>query len=119
VVVEKNGAEPASAVRLDSSIERLTRRERAALRHCSSAADGRRASASPITVPCSTRPRWQDEAWVLWTAFYDEYPGRAALKRRASELCGPGATISLPRAAAWSASWDGPPPMTSCHRLYP
>lgn len=119
VAVQKNGLAPATAVRLDSPIDRLSRRERAELRHCSSAAEGRRALAPAITVPCSTRPRWQEEARVLWTAFYDEYPGRAALRSRATELCGPGTTISLPRAAAWAATWAGPPPMTSCLRLYP
>ena len=36
------------------------------------------------------RPRWQVRSWVMWTAFYDDFPGRAVLRERAAALCGPG-----------------------------
>ena len=60
-------------------------------------------------------PPWQERTWVLWTAFYDEYPGRSRLLTRAAELCGPGARFSVPSAAAWEEGL----PMTRCHRKYP
>jgi hypothetical protein len=115
VAVSLDGRRPPSAVTLTSAIERLSRRERAALRYCSSAADGRSALAPAVTVPCSTRPRWQVRSWVMWTAFYDDYPGRAELRARASTLCGPDAVVSLPTAASWT---DGLP-RTWCYRQYP
>lgn len=115
VALSFDGRQPPTAVSLTSSIERLGRRARAALRYCSSAADGRGPFEPPVTVPCSTRPRWQVITWVLWTAFYDDYPGRAALRQRADELCGPGAVASVPTAASWK---DGLA-RTWCYRKYP
>jgi hypothetical protein len=115
VAVDFHGREPVTAVTLTSSIERLGRRASFALRYCSSAQDGRRATAPAITVPCTTRPRWQVAAWIVWTAFYDGYPGRAALRERATELCGPKAVFSLPPADAWGEGL----PRTWCYRLYP
>lgn len=115
VAVTLDGRRPPTAVPLTSAIERLSRRERASLRYCSSAAEGRGPLAPEVTVPCSTRPRWQVTSWVMWTAFYDDFPGRAALRERASDLCGPDAVASLPTAASWQ---DGMP-RTWCHRQYP
>ncbi len=112
VAVEYNGADAATVVTVRTSFERLRLRATRALRHCSTAEDGRRALAPPITVPCSSRPRWQVSAWILWSALYDEYPGRRALKRRAAQLCGPGQVTSVPSAA----SWQGGMPRTWCYR---
>lgn len=102
VAVSFNGRQPPTAVRLTSAIERLRPRERATLRHCSSAANDRSAFAPAITVPCSTRPRWQVASWIIWSALYDDYPGRAALRERAGAECGPGADFAVPTALAWS-----------------
>lgn len=115
VAVELDGRRPPRAVPLTSAIERLTRRERASLRYCASAEDGRGALAPAVTVPCSSRPRWQVRSWVMWTAFYDDFPGRAELRERASLLCGPSAVVSLPTAA----SWENGMPSTRCYRKYP
>lgn len=115
VAVSLNGRSRPSAVPLTSPIERLGRRARAALRYCSSAEDDRRALAPAVTVPCSTRPRWQVVSWVMWTAFYDDYPGRTALRDRAGELCGAGTVVSVPTAS----SWDEGMPRTWCYRKYP
>lgn len=110
VVASLNGAEPWTAVPVSSSIERLSARDRAALRYCADAS--RPARAPQVTVPCTTRPRWEVTRWVLWTAFVDAYPGRAALRARAARLCGPGQVASLPSAA----SWDEGLPRTWCYR---
>lgn len=115
VAVTLDGRRPPSAVTLTSSIERLSRREAVSLRYCSAAADGRGALAPAVTVPCSSRPRWQVRSWVMWTAFYDDFPGRAALRERATALCGAEAVASLPTAASWA---DGMP-QTWCYRKYP
>lgn len=115
VAVDLAGVRPPTAVTLTSSIERLSDRERAALRYCGSAADGRPARAPQVTVPCTQRPRWEVTAWVMWSAFYDAYPDRAVLKQRARALCGPGTVASLPPAA----SWDAGTARTWCYRLYP
>ncbi len=113
VAVSLNGRRPSTAVPLTSSIRELTRRQRLALRYCSEA-DGRRALAPAITVPCRTRPRWQVRTWVLWTAFYDDYPGRMQLLARAAELCGPRARFAVPTATEWAEGL----PLTSCHLKY-
>ncbi len=115
VAVSLDGRRRPSAVALTSAIERLNRRERASLRYCSSAADGRSALAPDVTVPCSSRPRWQVRSWVMWTAFYDDFPGRAELRERAAALCDAGSVVSLPTAASWA---DGMP-RTWCYRKYP
>lgn len=115
VAVSLEGRRQPTAVTLTSAIERLSRRERASLRYCSSAVDGRSALAPAVTVPCSTRPRWQVRSWVVWTAFYDDFPGRAELRERATALCGVDAVVSLPTAASWE---DGLP-RTWCHRKFP
>jgi hypothetical protein len=113
--VEYQGREDPAVVALTSSIELLRPRTRESLRHCSDAADGRSAFAPPITVPCSSRPRWQAVSWILWSALYDDNPGRAALKERAAELCGPDAVYSLPGRSSWP---DGVP-RTWCYLKYP
>jgi hypothetical protein len=115
VAVELRGRRPPTAVSLTSAIERLGRRELASLRYCSSAEDGRGALAPPVTVPCSTRPRWQVRAWLMWTAFYDDFPGRAELRERATALCDPGSVGSLPT----SSSWEDGMPNTWCYLEYP
>ena len=115
VAVDFNGRSAPTAVQLDSPVEGLARRSTAGLRHCSSAADGRRALAPPITVTCSTRPRWQARTWIVWTAFYDDDPGRAELRARAAQLCGARAVASLPN----PADWDEGLPITRCHLKYP
>lgn len=115
VAMSFNGRRPPSAVTLTSAIERLSRRERAALRYCSSASGGRSALVPAVTVPCSTQPRWQARSWVMWTAFYDDFPGRAELRDRADSLCGAGSVHSVPTAASWQ---DGLP-RSWCHRKYP
>ena len=51
----------------------------------------------------------------MWTAFYDDDPGRAELRARAAQLCGPRAVPSLPSAA----DWDEGLPITRCHLKYP
>jgi hypothetical protein len=112
VAVKYNGTEPATLVSLPTSLKRLRPAAERALRHCASAEDGRRALAPPITVRCSSRPRWQATAWILWTALYDDYPGRRVLKRKAVELCGRARVGSMPTAA----SWDGGIPRTWCYR---
>ena len=115
VAVSFNGRRPPAAVPLTSTIERLRPREEATLRHCSSAAGGRSAFAPPITVPCTSRPRWQVTSWIIWSALYDDYPGRAALRARAAELCGPDAVFTVPSAIAW----DKKASRTWCYLEYP
>lgn len=115
VAVWLNGRSPATAVALTSSIERLGRRAAASLRYCSAAVEDRGPLAPATTVPCGSEPRWQVASWVMWTAFYDDFPGRAALRARAARLCGPGATYSLPSAASWEEGL----PRTWCYRFYP
>jgi hypothetical protein len=115
VAVSFNGRQPPTAVRLTSSIERLRPRARAALQHCSSAANDRSAFAPAITVPCSTRPRWQVASWIIWSALYDDYPGRAALRERAADECGPGAVFVVPTAM----SWEKGAARTWCYVKYP
>lgn len=115
VAVRLNGREPATAVTLDSRIERLGRAERAALRYCSDVTEGRSPTAAPVTVPCTMRPRWQVTQWVMWTAFYDAYPGRGVLRERARALCGAGAVVTVPTATEWNEGL----PRTWCYREYP
>ncbi len=115
VAVEYQGRSPATLMQLTMSIERLRAGSKASLRHCADAADGRSALAPPVTVPCSYRPRWQVTSWILWSALYDDNPGRAALRARAAQLCGAGAVFSLPATWAWSEGM----PRTWCYRKYP
>ena len=114
VAVAYQGRAPATLVPLATSIERLRARDRSSLRHCADAADGRSALAPAVTVPCSSRPRWQTTSWILWSALYDDNPGRATLRARAAQLCGVGATFSLPAAASWREGF----PRTWCYRKY-
>lgn len=95
---------------LTTAIEDLTTEEREALRYCSRARGVRRPWTVPTTVSCSTEPRWEETAWVLWTAFYDDDPGRARLRARARAICGEGARISLPTSRDWAVAL----PWTRC-----
>lgn len=96
---------------LTSSIEELSIEQREALRYCSRARGIKRPWTNPTTVSCSTQPRWEATAWVLWTAFYDEDPGRARLRTRAKDICGEAARVSLPRARDWTSGL----PWTRCY----
>lgn len=87
---------------LSSAIEDLTVAEREELRYCSRARGVRRPWTQPATVRCTVEPRWEVTSWVLWTAFYDENPGREILRERAVEICGADARFSLPRARDWT-----------------
>ena len=109
-----HGSSSPTLVSLDSQIETLSAADRRALRFCSSAARGRGAFSPPITVPCSQRPRWQVMSWILWSQFYDSYPGEEVLLARAQELCGPRAVPSVPSAAAWPEGTR----RTWCYRKY-
>ena len=113
VAVRYLGADDPVAVPLRSSIRELPPRQRVALRHCADAANERGALEPPITVRCARRPSWLVTSWITWKAFYDDYPGRPALKDRARDLCGPDRTFSLPTRADWE---DGVP-TTWCYRL--
>lgn len=96
---------------LSSAIEDLTAEERADLRHCSRARGVRRPWTVPVTVACSTEPRWEETSRVLWTAFYDDDPGRDRLRARARGICGDDARFSLPRARDWTSGL----PWTRCY----
>jgi hypothetical protein len=101
--------EPGAArafVSLSSRLRDLSTLQRAALRYCTVGAR----EPDPRTVDCATRPRWQVEQWVLWTAFFDTYPGRSVLRARAAALCGPGASPTVPRAVDWATGM----PLTWC-----
>lgn len=115
VAVEYRGRAGATPVPLESTVEGLTRRDARALRHCAEASDGRSALAPAVTTACTTRPRWQERTWVLWSALFDDNPGRAVLRARAAELCGARAVASVPRAEEWIAGL----PITRCHTKYP
>jgi hypothetical protein len=112
VAVRYRGTDPATLVTLRTSFDRMRLRTKRALRHCASAEDGRRALSPPVTVRCASRPRWQVTAWILWSALYDDYPGRRVLKRRAAALCGPGTVVSVPPLA----SWEEGIPRSWCYR---
>jgi hypothetical protein len=113
VAIRYLGESEAVAVPLRASIRELPRRARLALRHCADASDGRGPLEAPVTVRCSRRPSWLVTSWITWKAFFDDYPGRAAMSLRAEQLCGPGQEFSLPSRADWVAGL----PMTWCYRL--
>jgi hypothetical protein len=96
---------------LTSSIEAMTPQEWDALRYCSRDRQVRRPWTDPATVDCTRTPRWEVTRWVLWAAFYDENPGRQALRARARDICGDDSRFSLPRLRDWS---DGLP-WTKCY----
>ncbi len=112
VVVRQQGRDEPIVEPLRAAVEELSKRARARLRHCSDASDGRRAGAPPVTVACSDRPRWEVTSWVIWTHFYDGYPGRAELRERGRELCGPDRAVSAPTASEWEQGL----PRTWCYR---
>lgn len=115
VVAQYNGRNPVTVVSIATPLDRLRPRARASLRHCSSAADDRPATAAPVTVDCTDRPRWQVRSWVLWSVLYDDFPGRTELRRHARELCGDVDEFSVPTAREWRSGL----PRTWCYDLYP
>jgi hypothetical protein len=115
VAVEYRGRAGAVPIPLESTVEGLSRRDARALRHCAEASGGRSALAPAVTTACTTRPRWQERTWVLWSALFDDNPGRAVLRARAAELCGQRAVASVPRAEEWISGL----PLTRCHTKYP
>jgi hypothetical protein len=99
--VEFRGAKGIVLVSMTGTIDGMTSGQRRSLRYCSSAARGRSAFAKPITVSCSTVPRWQVEKWVMWSVFYSSYPGEAVIAARAAKLCAPATSYSYPTAKDW------------------
>lgn len=97
------------------SLAELSARSRAELRYCTPGGRGRRVVDITVATPCDTRPRWQVDALIVWTAFYDAYPGRAELRARAEQVCGPLARVLLPSRADWGAA----PATTRCLSWYP
>ena len=92
----------------------LSARSRSDLRYCTPGVRGRRTVDVTIATSCDTRPRWQVDALIVWTAFYDAYPGRTELRARAQRLCGPQARVLLPTRADWGAA----PATTWCLSWY-
>ena len=111
VAVEWTRGGDAAVVPLTQRIEDLGTEEREDLRYCSRARGVRRPWTVPTTVTCSTEPRWEQTAWVLWTAFYDEDPGRSRLRAKAKAICGSKARIVLPSPSDWTAGL----PWTRCY----
>ena len=101
--VEFRGAKGTVLISMSGAVENLTLGQRRWLRYCNSAARGRSAFAAPISVPCSTVPRWQVEKWIMWSEIYSTYPGQAVIKAQAARLCAPATTFSYPTAADWPA----------------
>lgn len=99
--VEFRGAKGTVLVSMTGTIDGMKSAQRRSLRYCNSATRGRSAFAKPITVPCSTVPRWQVEKWIMWSEFYSTYPGEAVIKARAAKLCAPATTYSYPIKADW------------------
>lgn len=81
-------------------LDGLAPRARAGLRYCS-AVDARRPALPGPTVPCSQRPRWEVSSWIVGTAFFDDYPGRATLREQARRLCGARDRFVIPARADW------------------
>ncbi len=100
---------------LTRSMAELTARSRADLRYCSPGARGRKVVDVAVATSCGARPRWQVDALIVWTAFYDSYPGRTELRARAQRVCGPQARVLLPTRADWGAA----PATTWCLTWYP
>ena len=90
-------------------------RARAQLRYCLPASPARVPLDTAAAVPCDQRPRWQVDSMIVWTAFYDDYPGRAVMRARAQQLCGSGGRALVPTRGEWEA---GVRP-TWCLRSYP
>ena len=92
----------------------LSARSRADLRYCTPGASGRRPFDVSVATSCDRRPRWQVDALIVWTAFYDAYPGRSELRERAQRVCGPQARVLLPSRADWATA----PATTWCLSRY-
>lgn len=99
--IEQRGKKDARLVTTTKAVADLTAKQRAALQFCSAASPGAPLKVPAVTVPCSHVPRWQVTRWILWDDLYSTYPGEAVLRARATRLCGPGSTVSVPSAAAW------------------
>lgn len=93
----------------------LGTRARAQLRYCLPTSSVRAQVDTSAALPCDERPRWQVDSMIVWTAFYDDYPGRAVMRARAQQLCGSGGRALVPTRAEWEA---GVRP-TWCLRSYP
>ncbi len=78
-------------------------RARAQLRYCLPATSARAPVDTSAAVPCDQRPRWQVDSMIVWTAFYDDYPGRAEMRARAQQLCGSGGRARVPSRGEWEA----------------
>ena len=63
------------------------------------------------------RPRWQVRSWVMWSAFYDDFPGTdgAAASAR-PQLCGVDDVVSVPTAARSGGTGCRVPGATTCIR---
>lgn len=101
--------------RVSRPISELSPRARASLQYCLASLPDRGRGVMAASVPCTDRPRWQVDSWIVWTAFYDEYPGRAELRARAQQLCAPGARFAVPGRVAWESGT----PTTWCLSFYP
>jgi hypothetical protein len=95
------GGKDVALISMTGAVASMSAAQRRALRYCNSAAGGRGAFAPPVTVSCSTVPRWQVPKWIMWGDLYSTYPGEAVIKARAARLCGPGTTFSYPTAKDW------------------
>ncbi len=95
------GKAGAVLVPMTGSAAAMTPATRTSLLFCNSAKRGRGAFADPITVPCSTRPRWQVRTWIEWGQVYAAFPGEKVLAAGAAKRCGPGASYSYPTRADW------------------
>lgn len=96
------GVEGQSRVQsVTGALEELTPRARKALRFCIDPTV-RRATGPGPTVSCTDVPRWQVRSWVVWSAFFDDYPGRSVLREQARRLCGPAARFTVPTRSEWS-----------------
>lgn len=108
-----HGKRSASAAPVSSRIADLDDDDLAGLRFCAKATGGRDVASPPITVACDTVPRWEVARWVNWSDFYADFPGKATLRARAAQLCGPQARFSYPDRSRWAAG----EPRTWCYTM--
>jgi hypothetical protein len=101
--------------RVTRPISELSPRARSLLQYCLAEPPDRGRDAVAASVPCTDRPRWQVDSWIVWTAFYDEYPGRGELRERAQQLCAPGSRFAVPGRVLWESGT----PTTWCLSFYP
>lgn len=115
VAVSGAGSGQREVAVLTRPLSALSARSRADLRYCSPGDRGRRVVDVGAVGSCDDRPRWQVDAMIVWTAFYDAYPGRAELRARAQRVCGAQARAVLPSRSEWGAG----PATTWCLTWYP